>query len=197
MEKTGVSDFDYDKTDIYYKTDGICVICGKPVGHTRPWSLEHYIPRAIYKWVFDPILAQKIESFANLFIVHPACNFHKDSALPTTHRIQAMHAPLPVIREVETLYEDIKPFVVRYRVLKQRIWESQQKQCYFCHKTLTFSQAILRRKHTDKPRTEHNAMCLCSKCSRNLGSPKQLISTVIVVKNKKPILVDWLFWQIG
>lgn len=181
-----MSEFFYDKTDIYYKTHGICVICGKPMTHQpEHWSLEHFIPRAIYKWVPNPILTKKIESFANLFIVHPRCNFIKDSALPTTHSIYTMHASLSVMREVDRIYSEVKPFINQYKALKQEVWKNQHKKCFFCQKKLSFSQAILRRKHDNEPRSRQNAMCLCTRCSRDLGTPKQLIKEVIVIKKSQ------------
>ena len=65
----------------YNKTNGICVICGKKLSDDENlWSVDHSIPRAIYKWIKDDDEARSIiESEKNIFIVHPYCNFAKDS----------------------------------------------------------------------------------------------------------------------
>ena len=71
------------KIKTYEKTQGICIICCKMI-EKRPahWSLEHFLPRAIYKWLPDPELEARLESPANLFVVHKQCNLVKDSHLP-------------------------------------------------------------------------------------------------------------------
>lgn len=172
-----------DKIRIYQKTLGICIICGKPVpNEMRAWSLEHYIPRAIYKWVPNAYVQSQIESETNLFIVHERCNFQKDSTLPTLHTIDHLHASPAIKDELYDLYDDIKYAIYRYKAIKQAVWVSQDKCCAFCKKSLSFGKSILRRRDFDLPRTQNNAICLCFSCSLALNSPKHLIQSVTVIK---------------
>lgn len=77
--------------EAYARTKGICVICGKPLTKDESkWSVDHFIPRAIYKWVKDEKTKELIESGKNTYVVHAHCNFAKDSTLPTNQVMRIM-----------------------------------------------------------------------------------------------------------
>ena len=93
------------KIKTYEKTQGICIICRKMI-EKQPahWSLEHFLPRAIYKWLPDPELEARLESLANLFVVHKHCNLAKDSHLPNVAQIRNLPVRAHIKDELEALY---------------------------------------------------------------------------------------------
>lgn len=162
MSKLSVS----DKQTLYDKTHGKCILCGKiMLKGQQELSLEHYIPRAIYKWIPHKKLKQQLEGFNNLFIVHKQCNFIKDSNLPNTKQIKR----LPIDEHTKTLllsfYKSIENELIQYQAIKQRVLQQQQNQCLFCHKTISLKTSTLRRKNNNQARHQDNAMCLCTKCN--------------------------------
>lgn len=160
------------KSFIYQKTNGICIICNHHITHDPvQWSLEHYIPRAIYKWLPNQELESKIESFANLFIVHHDCNFKKDCALPNLRKINELKLNDNIKNELLNLYASVSDSVAQYTAIKQSTWDSQHRKCYFCHRNTEFNFATLRRINNTLPRIRSNAMCLCFPCSVKAGNP--------------------------
>lgn len=168
---------------IYCKTQGICILCGKKVhkprsninGHTqmkgrRSFTIEHYFPQAIYKWVERPNLKSQIKHLDNLFIVHQQCNVNKDSHIPTKHHIHRLYAHQDIKHQLEQLYERLLDDINAYNALKKSVWSKQNKQCFFCDKSITFVQATLRRLDNNLKRIKENAICICSKCNIRAGS---------------------------
>lgn len=157
---------------IYQKTDGICIICNRPISlNPAQWSVEHYIPRAIYKWLPNQELEAKLESPTNLFIVHHDCNFKKDCALPNIKKINNLKINESVKTELRHLYKSVADSLAQYTAIKQSTWDSQQRKCYFCHRNITLNFATLRRINNNLPRSRNNAMCLCFYCSVKAGNP--------------------------
>ncbi len=157
----------------YKKTNGICVICGKRLSaDENTWSVDHFIPRAIYKWIKDDEEARSIiESEKNIFVVHSYCNFAKDSSLPTNRNIDSMHAPESVKNSVRELYRRTEESVNKYRAIKQSTIDSQGRKCAMCGKKLELNDATLRRIDNKRGRNRENAMCLCDECNRLAGNP--------------------------
>lgn len=157
---------------IYQKTNGMCIICNQLI-HNDPtqWSVEHYIPRAIYKWLPNQELEAKLESPANLFIVHHDCNFKKDCALPNIKKINELQLNQHVKNELLELYKSVADSVAQYTAIKQSTWDAQHRKCYFCHRYTKLNFATLRRINNSLPRVRSNAMCLCFYCSVKAGNP--------------------------
>ena len=150
----------------YARTKGVCVICGKPLPENeRQWSVDHFIPRAVYKWVRDSQTKALIESGENIFIVHAHCNFDKDSALPTNRAIKDMHADREVKDDMRKLYKAAEGSIASYRAMKQSTLDAQGKKCAACGKRLSFNDATMRRIIDRKGRSRDNAMCLCERCN--------------------------------
>lgn len=161
------------KKIVYRKTDGICIICGKKVSNDpKKWSIEHYIPRAVYKWVPNQKLKNTLESESNLFIVHKKCNAKKDAELPTINAIRNLPVNDILKADIIKLYKDIHDSLLTYRTIKQRVLARQKNQCFFCKKIISLFDATLRRQNNNKSRTANNAMCLCSFCSMRAGNPR-------------------------
>ncbi|MDK4679764.1 HNH endonuclease [Kingella negevensis] len=158
------------KQKAYDKTQGVCIICGRQVGVSEKWSVEHYIPRAIYKWIDNQELKNKLESIDNLFIVHAYCNFQKDSSLPTSKLIDELPINEALRANIHQLYKSVERHVLEYKAMKQSVWDYQQHKCVFCHKEITLRNSILRRKNNKLTRCRENAMCLCFKCSVRAGN---------------------------
>lgn len=159
------------KVLVYQKTNGICIICKKAVNDKEKWNMEHYIPRAIYKWIPSPTLKQSIESLDNLFIVHQKCNHHKNADLPTITAIQHLSISDTLKTALIQLYQSIEKEISAYNNIKQNILLSQRSRCFFCHRKIHLSNSTLRRKDNQKQRVADNAMCLCFSCSVKAGRP--------------------------
>ena len=157
--------------EAYARTNGICVICGKPLSKDESkWSVDHFIPRAVYKWVQDDQTKNLIESSDNIFVVHPYCNYDKDSTLPTNQSINEMHAEKEVKDGMRELYKHTEESVRNYRAIKQSTLDAQDRKCALCGKRLSLSDATMRRISNKKGRNKENAMCLCDKCNVRAGS---------------------------
>lgn len=158
--------------EAYAKANGICVICGKKLSSDESkWSVDHFIPRAIYKWVPGRSMRELVESGQNIFVVHPQCNFSKDSSLPTNQSINTMHVSAEVKQEVKELYKEAEGSVIVYRAMKQSTLDMQERKCAICGKKLGLNDATLRRIDNRKSRKRENAMCLCDGCNRKAGNP--------------------------
>lgn len=158
----------------FARTKGICIICGRPLSNDEgKWSPDHFIPRAIYKWVPSKRTQSLIESAGNIFVVHQWCNFDKDSALPTKQSISRMHASKDILDDMRELYKATEDSIVAYRAIKQSTLDSQGRRCKICGRRLTLNGATLRRIDNRKERTRENAMCLCRNCNRKAASTSQ------------------------
>lgn len=157
---------------IYEKTNGICIICNQSIDNDpAQWSVEHYIPRAIYKWVPNGELEAQLESPANLFIVHHHCNFKKDCALPNIKKINALQLNDTTKTELRNLYRSVADSIAQYTAIKQSTWDTQHRKCHFCHRPIRLNWTTLRRIDNHLPRIRSNAMCLCFYCSVKAGNP--------------------------
>ena len=157
--------------EAYARTNGKCIICGKTISKNEAdWSVEHFVPRAIYKWVHDKNAEKIIESGDNIFIVHPRCNFKKDSSIPTNQLIKSMHADKKTKDEMRDLYKNLEDSVGSYRAIKQSTLSGQDNKCALCGKKLTFNDSTLRRINNRKGRNKSNAMCLCERCNKKASS---------------------------
>lgn len=159
------------KREAYARVNGICFICGKKLGdNENEWSVDHFIPRAVYKWVPNKELRSLIESEDNIFVVHPQCNYSKDSALPTNEKINSMHTQRVVKEGIKELYRVSAPSIAKYKAIKQSAWDVQDRKCAFCGKRIPLSAATLRRRDNNKSRNRDNAMCLCENCNVMAGN---------------------------
>lgn len=153
------------------KTRGCCILCGQNIHlASSQATIEHYFPQAIYKWVERPDLKKQIEHLDNLFIVHQQCNVNKDSYTPTKRHIHQLHAPQEIKHQLEQLYQRLLDDINAYNALKKSIWSKQNKQCFFCDKSITFVQATLRRLDNTLKRVKDNAICICGKCNIRAGN---------------------------
>lgn len=153
------------KQKLAEKTCGICIICAEPLSTAAQSSIEHFIPRAIYKWIGRPNLKQQLESPANLFLVHGKCNFYKNAELPTPHAINALPVGEHIKNELMQLYRTVETAIDRYRSIKHSTLAAQKGRCAFCERPPALQDATLRRKNNHLERIAENAMCLCFKCS--------------------------------
>ncbi len=152
--------------DAYARTNGICVICGQRLTKDESkWSVDHFIPRAIYKWVGNKEIKDLIEGSRNIFVVHEQCNFGKDSTLPTNQVIKSMYASDSIKVEMRELYKEVEDSVINYRAMKQSTLDGQSKRCAGCGKALALSDATMRRINNHEKRSRENAMCLCENCN--------------------------------
>lgn len=159
--------------EAFNKTDGICVICGRKLREEEKyWSVDHFIPRAVYKWIPDVKTRELIESGKNIFIVHHQCNLDKDSALPTRQSINDMHADENIKNDIRELFRATEQSVIAYRSIKQSILDNQNKKCAICGKAVGFNEATLRRINNNLDRRRDNAMCLCDTCNRKAGNSR-------------------------
>ncbi len=155
----------------YERTNGICVICGKKLSpDENTWSPDHFIPRAVYKWIPNQETKKAIESEENIFIVHPKCNLRKNSTLPSNRVISYMHASQSVKNSVKSICKQTEDSVSEYRKLKQNTLNNQNGRCASCGKKLCLDTSTLRRINNRKDRVESNAMCLCDKCNVLAGT---------------------------
>lgn len=162
------------KQRLYDKTGGMCIICHKKISqHPEKWSVEHFIPRAIYKWVASRHLKGILESFENLFIVHYYCNLKKDSALPSIKQILKLAVNDDVKDQIFRLYNVVEADISKYQVIKQQVWSSQQGKCALCQTPMSMLKTTLRRKDNKQPRVLENAMCLCVGCNRHADTRKR------------------------
>lgn len=159
------------KREAYKKANGVCFICGKKLSKKESeWSVDHFIPRAVYKWAPNEKVQNRIESGDNIFIVHPECNYSKDSALPTNKSINAMYAKEAIKAGIKELYRESEQSLVKYKAVKQSTLASQDRKCALCGKNISLNTATLRRKDNRKPRCRENAMCLCENCNIKAGN---------------------------
>lgn len=177
----------YRQRKAYARTKGICVICGKPISRDESaWSVDHFIPRAIYKWVPGIRIQRLIESGDNIFIVHPRCNYKKDSALPTNRLIKSMHADDEILDSMRALYKEAEEGVVAYRAIKQSTLDSQGRRCAICGRRISLNDSTMRRINNRRGRTKDNAMCLCNRCNAKAGSSWQK-KRMVKRASKKPV----------
>ena len=156
------------------RTGGICIVCGRPLSRNQAkWSVDHFIPRAVYKWVPGRKIQKTIESADNLYIVHPHCNFRKGSALPTNQLISSLHAEEDVKENMRALYKKVEDKVIQYRAIKQSTLDSQHKKCGNCGRRLSLGDAVLRRIDDEQDRVRENAICLCERCNTRICSKKR------------------------
>ena len=164
---------DAKKYLIYKKTHGICIICSKKiVCDCNQWSLDHYIPRAIYKWIPDQDLRNKLESLDNLFIVHRKCNINKDANLPTLKDIHNLPIDNDLKSNMVNFYQSVEDRLIQYQALKQGVLTTQKFRCLFCKRTISVFNSTLRRIDNKKLRVMDNAICLCFFCSVRAGNSK-------------------------
>lgn len=157
----------YIRRKAYARTHGRCAICGKPVSRNeRQWSVEHFLPRAIYKWVPGKRIHDLIESSDNIFIVHRECNVDKGSDLPTKQMIENFGADAKTKRRMQRLRQEAQADIDAYRAMKQSVLERQGRRCAGCGRPISFGDATMRRIDSDGERTKENAMCLCERCNR-------------------------------
>ena len=181
----------YNKKNIaYQKTNGICIICSRQVSSDmEKWSVEHYIPRAIYKWVPSQQLRDVLESVENLFIVHQKCNERKDADLPTIKSIHHLPISSELKLELLQLYKSVESEISEYRAIKQSVLSSQNALCYFCNHKICMLNSTLRRLDNKKQRIATNAMCLCLSCSIRAGNPsykRKIVKQKLSNSNIKP-----------
>ena len=158
----------------YERTHGICVICGRPISRNESkWTVDHFIPRAVYKWVPDNKIKRITMSFHNLLIIHPHCNYNKGSVLPTNQMIDDLHAEEDVKQSLRTLYKKAESNIIRYRAIKQSTLDSQGRRCAVCGRRLPLNRAVMRRIDDTKVRERENAMCICEKCNLRACAAKR------------------------
>ena len=149
------------------------MICGKKVTHDENrWSVDHFIPRAVYKWIPDERLKTRLESVENVFVVHEGCNFDKDSLIFTVSEIKKLKVDAIVRDDLYKLYKDSEESINEYRSMKQRTLDLQKRKCAFCEMDLLFKDATMRRIDRKNKRTKDNAMCVCSRCNLKANRAK-------------------------
>lgn len=159
-----------EKWALYRKTQGVCIICGRSISrNVSRWTVEHYIPRAVYKWVPTYKALKTIENFDNLFIVHSWCNVKKNADLPTVQSIRDLEVNEAIKNRVLELYQQIDEEIAKYRQIKQKVLSDQDFHCLFCRRQIGLLDSTLRRKDNHKEREIGNAMCLCFRCSLRAG----------------------------
>ena len=171
----------------YAKTNGICIVCGRPLSRDESkWTVDHFIPRAVYKWVPDKNTKRLIESGKNLFIVHPRCNFRKGSDLPTNDSIREMYASVSIKEGMHTIYKKAETSVAAYRSMKQSTLASQGRKCAVCGRTLGLNAAVMRRRDDEKERCRENAVCLCERCMLRACKKKRKNVRISVANREVP-----------
>lgn len=151
----------------YAYTDGKCVICGKLLPpDPDEWSVDHFVPQAIRKWIPGRRIRDLVDRQDNLFVVHPKCNFSKGSDLPTNAMISGMHASAKVKRGMRRLRQAAQKDIDAYRRLKRDVLRKQGYRCPGCGRHIDLSTATMRRIDDTSARTKRNAMCLCERCNR-------------------------------
>lgn len=156
----------------YQNSNGICILCNQPILSHEKWSVEHFIPRAIYKWIQKPEVELQVESAANLFAVHMDCNLKKDAEIPTVNTINSLNVSQTIKDELLLVYREIYDSIEQYRSMKQSVWAKQECSCAFCKKRIRLVKATLRRINNQLERTRENAMCLCFHCSLKASHPE-------------------------
>ncbi|QMT31619.1 hypothetical protein [Alysiella filiformis] len=155
----------------HQNSNGICILCNKPILSHEKWSVEHFIPRAIYKWIPKPEIEWQVESDANLFAVHMDCNLNKNAEIPTVRTINALRVAPSVKEKLLLVYWAIYDDIEAYRSMKQSVWAKQNGACAFCEKAIRLTKATLRRIDNRFERSRENAMCLCFHCSLRAARP--------------------------
>ena len=175
--------------EAYARMNGICVICGKRISEDETqWSVDHFIPRAIYKWVPNDATKKALESDDNLFVVHRRCNYKKCADLPSTDKIKNMHADEKTKDSMQNLYKNVESSVKAYRGIKQSTFDSQDRKCAACGKRIKLEDATLRRIDNHSGRVRDNAMCLCAECNLQAcvsKKKKEIAKKVRQRQNKK------------
>ena len=163
----------------YERTKGICVICGKPLSrYESKWTVDHFIPRAVYKWVPDKKIKRITMNRDNLLIVHGRCNLNKGSVLPTNRMIDEMYAEEDVKESLRRLYKKAEENIIRYRAIKQSTLDSQDKRCAACGRRISLNHSVMRRVDDSQPRSRENAMCMCEKCNIRACAAKRKGKTI-------------------
>ena len=150
------------------KRNQLCAICGKPIAGRS--SKEHVFPRAIAKWTEQYIepkefidLIYAIESKDNIVKTHPDCNYEKSDSIIS---IDDLYLIEDERAGLESVYEEIEPYLNKYLEIKNDILESQAGKCLICKKPLQ-DDGVLRRLDKSKPRIIANGGIMCPECSNN------------------------------
>ncbi|MBO5388783.1 MAG: hypothetical protein J6A59_11685 [Lachnospiraceae bacterium] len=168
---------------IHNRQNKKCIYCNRPIDIKLQrgihWNVEHVIPRAIFKWL-ENILPKKdndklfklITSMDNLALVHYKCNIRKDSYIPSEKELKELKVSTNVINKYIDTLNKTNEYIQQYYDIKNRVYSKQKCKCFICKKRTTFKSAVIRRKDSNIPRIESNAMVICTQCNSELHISK-------------------------
>lgn len=166
------------------RQDGVCIYCGKHIdmGEQRgvSWSLEHVVPRAVYKWV-ERVMSKDevnkcfelIDSKDNLAITCCSCNVRRGSLLPS---VDSVISNKYMSDDLKSMYINtiagLQKYMDIYKAVIDISYKRQNCKCARCGSFLPLSQATLRRRNKNKLRTVKNGMLVCPYCNDVLSKGK-------------------------
>lgn len=168
---------------LYARQYGKCVYCGKLVDVAEQrgvaWSIEHIVPRAVFKWLERILLPREvdelfklIEDNNNIAITHYECNFTRGCSLPTVDGIKNMSIP----NDLEIIYlntlNKTQDYINIYRSIVNSTLEKQEYKCGRCGKLLYEDDTVLRRRRKDRIRNPKNAIAYCNCCNEYVSKGK-------------------------
>ena len=161
--------------------NGVCIYCGKPISIDEQrgviWTVEHIIPRAVYKWlerclsVEDcNLLYSLIDNKNNIAISHYSCNLQQGSSVPTEEDIDKLICSTTLKERYKNQIRLSLKFIELYDSVLDVVWSRQKCKCGKCGKILPKHYATIRRRNYGKNRTINNAIAVCYSCNMEIST---------------------------
>lgn len=170
----------YDELKPLIKQTTVCPLCGetfiKITAENRRyyWSLDHIIPKAVFKWSLNKFpndkdaMAQLLDTMDNYAIVHTRCNVSKGNTLHVLNHLEDLHCSESTLDTYRANIEKASKYISYYRHLFTRVLNRQRSKCYLCGNPIQGMAPVMRRIDSNKKRTMKNAMLVCSSCNCRL-----------------------------
>lgn len=146
-------------------TTKICPYCGNVIDAL---TVEHLIPRAVEKWF--PLKSHSnsiINAKCNRVECCYDCNYSKSARIESKDEL-LKYVSDKMKKDFSKLYDELKPSIDDYILLKDMLYKDQRHRCKECHKLFTIDNLSIRRIDNHKPRDIDNAELVCEKCNRHL-----------------------------
>lgn len=162
---------------ILEEQNGNCIYCGKPIDinlkRGEHWSLEHIVPIAILKWLYNNNNHNKLDmnnlvnilsSNKNLAIAHHKCNMYKSNYILKEQDIYDLHTSEERKEKHCSILLSSGKYIKAYNDIVNRLYQKQKQCCGMCNKHKPLRLLEMRRKSWDFDRFESNAVLLCKHC---------------------------------
>lgn len=170
----------FDELEPLIKQTTVCPLCGESFTEITAknrryyWSLDHIIPKAVFKWSLnkfpmdEDVMFQLLDTMDNYAIVHTRCNMRKGNTLYVLNHLEELHCSESTLDMYRANIELASKYINYYRHLFTRIMNRQHNKCYCCGNRIQNKAPVIRRIDCNGKRIMKNAMLVCSSCNCKL-----------------------------